>query len=108
MGSFLDRPNVKLFFEGESGASGAGVTATNQASAANSNGNYINLAWNGAAEVVARFFTLSTAETSALAGRVFRPILRLHSQITGGEKMWMRVVLNYETGGPALEAIYSI
>jgi hypothetical protein len=105
MGSFLDRPNVQLFLESESGASGAGVTPTNQASAAASGGNYTQLVWSGTGEVLPRYWSLSAGQSSALAGRIFRPVARLQSLIAGGEVMWGRIVLYYDNGG-TLEAFY--
>jgi len=106
MASFVDRANVKLVFESESGASGAGVTVTGQASAAASNGNYSQLAWSGASAVGLRYWTLSAAEASALAGRIFRPVARLQSLVAGGEVMWARIGVSYDNAG-ALESYYS-
>ena len=88
------------------GLPGLASLSTNQASAAASNANYSNLVWVGTSEVIARYWTLSAAAASALAGRIFRPVARLQSLIAGGEKMWARIVLNYDNGA-ALESVYS-
>ena len=106
MGSFLDRANVQLFLEAESAGSGPGVTATPTASAAASNGSYANLTWNGTGGVFVSYWALSIAQASALAGRIFRPVARLHSLVAGGEVMWARIQVYYNSGG-GNEPVYS-
>lgn len=105
MGSFLVLEDFQVRYEGESGNSGAGVTATLLADATCAGGSFAALSWAGLAEVVARRWSVSQAEAGALAGRVFRPLLRLQEPVTAGESLWLSWQVGFNNQG-VIEVIW--
>ncbi len=92
-------------YEGETAASGGGVTVAVTADAACSNGQYNALSWAGSTAKTPAFWTVSQPQASAFGGRFFRPLLRFRSLIAGGEKIWVYIRLAYDSGG-AYENVY--
>lgn len=105
MGSFLVLEDFQVRYEGESGNSGAGVTETLLADAACAGGSFAALSWSGTVEVMARRWSVSQAEAGALAGRVFRPLLRLQEPVAAGESLWLRWQVGFNNLG-VIEVIW--
>ncbi len=103
--SYCDRANLVQALEGGSGTAGAGVTPTVNTDASDSNNNYVALAWSGATEMNLQYWSLTTAQATAFAGRVFRPLIRLHSAIGGSTRFWISIAAHYNAGG-TLEKIW--
>lgn len=105
MGSFLVVGDFQVRYEGESGNSGAGVAATLLADAACAGGSFAALSWSGAAEVMLRRWSVSQVEAGALAGRVYRPLLRLQEPVAAGEFLWLRWQVGFNNLG-VIEVIW--
>jgi len=105
MGSFLGLEDFQGRYEGESGYSGTGVTATLLADAACAGGSFAALSWSGTAEVMVRRWAVSQAEAGALAGRVFRPLLRLQEPVAEGEALWLSWQVGFNNLG-VIEVIW--
>ncbi len=105
LGCYLERSQFQVRYEGESGSSGAGVTASILADAACAGGSYAGLSWSGAAEVNARHWLVSRQEAGGLAGRIFRPLLRLQSAVGTDEALWLALMAGYNDAG-TVEPVY--
>lgn len=89
-------PNGVL--EAEDGTLGAGVTGSLTADAACSGGYYRPLGWSGASAVQLLGWDLGSVTTGSLAGRVYRPVLRLRDLISGAEQFWLWWRAGYYNG----------
>jgi hypothetical protein len=85
--------------EAESGTLGAGVTGAGSAVAGTSNGSYRPLSWSGSSAVMLLYWDLGAADTAKYAGRIFRPLLRLRTLVTAGEKFWLWWRVGYNVSG---------
>ena len=109
VGEWMGAPgDLDLFFEGADGAARGGITNSNTVDAGSSNGGYLNLGWNGAAETALWQVDISAALLALAAGKPYRVIARLGDGIvtTASERVWARWAIVYVDAGSVERTLY--
>lgn len=104
LGSWHNPAGAPLNTQAEDGTPRGGASLVRVNDATCSGGAYAACAWSGTGESNPFSVTWSAAQASALAGRVYRPLLRLHSPPAGGEKLWLSLAV-YALHGAVLEKL---
>lgn len=83
----------------------AGVTVTPTADATSYSGTFMRCVYSGASEIAINKFYPTTADLTAFAGRVFRPLIRFGNIIGGTTRFWLSLAVSYDAAG-TLEKVW--